>query len=142
MYLGGMIDRNDEVYVIEFNARWGDPEAQVIIPGIKNDFYRMSMDVVEHGLQDLSIINDDKYRVVVTGAARGYPGDYSSVIGKEVFGIRLAQQNPNVRIYPAGVKENNGHHFVIFLCCKSYGFPPMGRVFGNCPINCFYIWDM
>ncbi|MDP3732982.1 MAG: phosphoribosylamine--glycine ligase, partial [Candidatus Daviesbacteria bacterium] len=89
LYLGGMVV-NNKVYVIEFNARWGDPEAQVIIPAIKNDFLEIS-DAVNFGkLKSLKIDVDKKVRVVVAATSKGYPVDYSAAKDKKVFGVEKA----------------------------------------------------
>lgn len=109
MYLGGMlVKRKGELkpYLIEVNARWGDPEAQVIVPGIKNDLFEVSMNVFENGVKDLNLEIDDAYRVAVVGASRGYPGDYSAVNGMQVFGIQDVLDLKSVRLYPAGLFEH------------------------------------
>lgn len=115
LYLGGILIKNSgklTIYVIEFNARWGDPEAQIVIPGIVNDFFDVGMAVVRGTVGDLKLETDGKARVVVTGSSRGYPGDYSSVIGKEVFGLDEARKQEGVRVYGAGLKIKNGKYYV------------------------------
>jgi len=99
-----MID-DGKVYVIEFNARWGDPEAQVIVPAIKNDFYEMATMVIDGNINQLKIKKDKLYRVVVTAASRGYPGDYSEVIGRKIYGLDKIINSPNVAVFGAGVKK-------------------------------------
>lgn len=92
-----------EPFVIEGNARPGDPEAQLLAPGIKNDFFEMGMDVVEKRVGKLKIESDGRARVVVTGASRGYPGDYSVVKGKQVCGLEDAARVPGVKLCGAGI---------------------------------------
>lgn len=114
LYLGGMtIKQKGELrpYIIEFNARWGDPEAQVILPGLVNDLFEVSMAIVQGNIQNLELKMDGKARVVVTGASRGYPGDYKEVRGKQIFGINEARKIDGVRIYGAGVKEEAGKYY-------------------------------
>ncbi len=103
LYLGGMLVDNNP-YVLEFNARWGDPEAQVIVPSLVNDLFDISMAVAKGSIKNLQIQTDGKARVVVTGASRGYPEDYSKVKGKQIFGIDEAQKMDGVKIYGAGMK--------------------------------------
>src|SRR4030042_795655 len=103
LYLGGMIDSKGKIWVIEFNARWGDPEAQVIVPGIKNDFYQLSNDVISGNIKKIKIKKDNLYRVAVTAASQGYPSDYSKVTGKKIFGLDKILQNKRVKIFGAGV---------------------------------------
>ena len=106
LYLGGIITKKNEVKVIEFNARWGDPEAQVVIPSIKNDYYDLVCKVLEDTPPKIS--KDNKYRIVVTAAAKGYPGDSSAQIGKEIKGFSKLLENKNVRVHGTRitVKEN------------------------------------
>ena len=97
--------------VIEFNARWGDPEAQVILPGLKNDLFEVGIAIVEKGLDKLEIKIDGKSRVVVAGVSKGYPGNYASVKGKQIFGLDEAKKVKGVRIYGAGIKIIEGKYY-------------------------------
>lgn len=110
LYLGGMIS-NGKIYVIEFNARWGDPEAQVIIPSIKNDFYELAWQIINGQLTKIKIAKDNFYRVAVTAAARGYPDNYSNVVGKQIFGLDKLLKTKDIKIFSAGIKKSNGHYF-------------------------------
>lgn len=123
-YLGGIIDEGKKpahrssavqsegrVFVIEFNARWGDPEAQVIIPAIKNDFYELVTQVTDGKINKVKIKKDNLYRIVVTAASLGYPGDYSQVIGKQIFGLEEIKKAKNVKVFGAGVKIIKGNYF-------------------------------
>ena len=104
LYLGGMVDKNGKVWVIEFNARWGDPEAQVILPSVKNDYFELVSSIIKGSMPKIN--KDNKYRVVVTAASKGYPGDYSNVVGKEIIGFDKLFKK--VTVFGAGVKyENN-----------------------------------
>ena len=110
LYLGGMVVNGKE-YVIEFNARWGDPEAQVIIPSIKNDFVDVSDAIIFGKIKSLKLEIDKKVRVVVAAVSKGYPVDYSEVKGKKVFGIEKAIKL-GVKIYGAGIKKD-GRNWVV-----------------------------
>ena len=110
LYLGGiMVDNNP--FVIEFNARWGDPEAQVILPGLKNDLFEIGMAIVEGELHKLEVKMDEKSRVVVAGTSRGYPGNYDFVKGKQIFGLDKARKIKGIKIYGAGIKILEGKYF-------------------------------
>jgi len=107
LYLGGIIKQGTEdVYIIEFNSRWGDPEAEVLAPSITNDLYEISMAVIEGNINSIKIETDGKARVAVAAASSGYPGNYSMVKGKEIKGIDEAMKK-GVTIYGAGVKKVN-----------------------------------
>ena len=110
LYLGGMVV-DDEVFVIEFNARWGDPEAQVLVPAIKNDFIDIAEAIIFSKLNKIKINVDKKVRVVVAACSKGYPTDYTKVKGKKVLGIEKAIKK-GVKIYGAGIKKIN-NHFVV-----------------------------
>jgi len=115
LYLGGMLikvkGKDLSPYVIEFNARWGDPEAQVILPGLVNDLFETSMMIAEGNIGNMHLQTDGKSRVVIAGASRGYPGDYSQVRGKQIYGLDEARKVNGVRFYSAGVKEENGGYY-------------------------------
>lgn len=111
LYLGGIIDQKGKVKIIEFNARWGDPEAQVIVPKIKNDFFELAQSTIEGNISDLKVETDILYRVVVTCALRGYPVDYSNVVGSEVYGIEEIQKFDDIKVYGAAVKVKRGRNF-------------------------------
>ena len=104
LYLGGMANKKGKVWVIEFNARWGDPEAQVILPSVKNDYFELVTSLLK-GLM-LKIEKDNKYRIVVAAASKGYPGDYSKVTGKKIIGFENLLKKATV--FGAGAQwENN-----------------------------------
>ena len=114
LYLGGMLLGNGgglKPYVVEWNARWGDPEAQAIVPGIKTDLFEMGLSVASGDMRGLDISVDDKSRVVVAGVSSGYPGDYSAVNGKQIFGLEDAMAVSGVEVYGAGVSVRNGKYY-------------------------------
>lgn len=116
LYLGGMAVKTNgklDPYVIEFNTRWGDPEAQVIIPGLKVDLFEMGMEAAQGTLKRIKISDDGKVRVAVAGVARGYPrsAEYSQVRGKEIKGLDEVGKTDGVIIYGAGVKIEDGKHY-------------------------------
>ena len=109
LYLGAMITKMltyDKIFVIEFNARWGDPEAETIIPGIQNDYYELVSSALGGNILDIK--TDGKTRVSVAGCSKGYPKDYSAVKGKEIFGLEKLE---NVILYKAGIKKADERYF-------------------------------
>ncbi|MBU1126815.1 phosphoribosylamine--glycine ligase, partial [Patescibacteria group bacterium] len=114
LYFGGMMikEKGQLVsYVIEFNARWGDPEAQVLLPGLTNDLFEVSMAVVGGDIRNLRLRTDKNARVGVAGVSRGYPGDYEKVKGKQLFGLDEARKINGVKIYGAGIKRIDGKYY-------------------------------
>lgn len=109
LYLGGMLTK-DGIKIIEFNCRWGDPEAEVILPSIKTDYLELVEAVIAGQLKKTKIIFDGKVRISVAGCSKGYPGDYSSVKGKEIFGITDVMKVPGVYIFGSGI-QRKGNKF-------------------------------
>ena len=116
LYLGGMLvsskSGNGRVYIVEWNARWGDPECQVIVPGIINDMYEVGIATARGKISGLTISTDGKTRVAVAGVARGYPGDYSGVAGRRIWGLQKAIQMPGVTVYGAGIAVEDKKFYV------------------------------
>ena len=88
-YLGflfiGLIKVGEEPYVIEYNVRLGDPETQVVLPRIKNDFGELLLATVKGCLSQIEIQIDDRYATTVVAVSKGYPGDYQK--GKKITGL-------------------------------------------------------
>jgi phosphoribosylamine---glycine ligase len=104
LYLGGIVVKG-KVFVIEFNARWGDPEAEVLLPSIKNDLFQISEAIASNNIKNLKIERDKKVRIAIAGVSKGYPKDYLKVKGKKIFGIEKLQKIPGVKFYGAGIKK-------------------------------------
>lgn len=107
LYLGGILV-GEKVYIIEFNARWGSPEAEVLVPGIKNDFVDVANAIIRKKISKLNLKIDNHSRVSAVGASSGYPDDYSKVKGKQIFGIEKILKMKGVRFYSAGIKKVGG----------------------------------
>jgi phosphoribosylamine--glycine ligase len=115
LYLGGIVVMRDGVptiKVIEFNARPGDPEWQVIAPGIKSDMFILGRSAIQGHLWGTEVERDGRSRVSVAGVAKGYPDDYSAVIGKQIFGLEEASALPGIEIFGAGISVIEGRHYV------------------------------
>jgi len=72
-------------YVLEFNARMGDPETQVVLPLLKTDFLDVVEAVVEHRLDQVSVEWHDGHAVCVVMTSAGYPGPYE--VGEPIRGL-------------------------------------------------------
>lgn len=84
LYTGLMIVKGAP-YVLEFNARMGDPETQVVLPLLKTDLLEVMEAVVEHRLDQLSVDWHDETAVCVVMASGGYPGAYQT--GLAIHGL-------------------------------------------------------
>ncbi len=117
LYLGGIVTRSAssgqaEVKIIEFNSRWGDPEAEVIIPSIKTDYLTIIQSILNQKLSKIKIKFDKKVRISVAGCANGYPTDYSKAKGKKIYGLLEATKLPGVSVYSSGISEKDGNFIV------------------------------
>jgi phosphoribosylamine--glycine ligase len=95
----GLINVKGEPYVIEYNARLGDPEAEAIIPRIKSDLFDLIEGVAFNDLGKRELIIDDRFTATVVLTSGGYPGHYEK--GYEISGLDTAD---NCIVFHAGTK--------------------------------------
>ncbi len=84
LYAGLMLV-HEVPYVLEFNARLGDPETQVVLPLLKTDFLDVLEAVVEHRLDQVQVEWHDGHAVCVVMTSAGYPGPYD--VGEPIHGL-------------------------------------------------------
>ena len=101
LYAGLMVV-NGIPYVLEFNARMGDPETQVVLPLLKTDFLDVIESVVEHRLDQLPIEWHPDAMVCVVMASGGYPGPYQQ--GLPISGLSFSTETSV--IFHAGTAQN------------------------------------
>ncbi|TVQ39354.1 MAG: phosphoribosylamine--glycine ligase [Spirochaetaceae bacterium] len=102
LYFGIMVtDRGPRT--LEFNLRFGDPEAQVLLPLIKCDFGSLSEALVQGRLADFPIEVSQKSAVGVVIAAAGYPGTYKTGITVESL-----PESDSIRLFHAATTERDG----------------------------------
>jgi phosphoribosylamine---glycine ligase len=102
----GLINVAGDPFVIEYNARLGDPESEVIIPRIKSDLFELIEGVAQGDLERRTIEIDNRYVTTVMAVSGGYPGDYAK--GKLIKGLN--DINGSV-VFHAGTK-NSGEDIV------------------------------
>lgn len=92
--------------VLEFNARFGDPETQVILPRLQNDLVDVMLACAEQRLDEVELSWCDAWAVSVVLTSAGYPGSYEK--GKVITGIEDAEALDGVTVYHAGTREQDG----------------------------------
>ncbi len=101
IYAGLMIDEAGDPYVIEFNCRFGDPEAQVVFPLIEGDFGQALLDAANGTLSQDALTVSEGAAVCVVLASGGYPGSYGK--GFPIEGLDVAADN--IFVFHAGTAE-------------------------------------
>jgi len=95
--------------LLEYNARLGDPEAQVILPRLQTDLLEVLLDVVEGRLASRTLEWSRDAAVAVVLVEAGYPGRAET--GKRILGIDEARRIEGVKVYCAGVRQEDGRLF-------------------------------
>ncbi|MBU1172679.1 MAG: phosphoribosylamine--glycine ligase [Proteobacteria bacterium] len=101
LYAGLMIDR-DKIKVLEFNARFGDPEAQPLLMRLKSDLVELMLACIDGTLDRHTMDIDDKAAVCLVMAAGGYPNSYAK--GKVITGLDVAAKIKDVVVFHAGTQ--------------------------------------
>jgi phosphoribosylamine--glycine ligase len=97
---GGLMITSEGPKVIEFNARFGDPEAQVILPRLKTDLLDIMLAVINGKLNQVKIECSDDACVGVAMASGGYPGSYKT--GFPITGLNSLDKD--ILVFHAGTK--------------------------------------
>ena len=92
--------------VLEFNCRFGDPETQVILPRVKGDLLPLLEATIDGRIDEMKIELDQRKAVTVVMASAGYPGNV--VAGKKISGLDACAKMPNVHVFHAGTRRENG----------------------------------
>jgi phosphoribosylamine---glycine ligase len=97
----GLIKVGDEPFVIEYNARMGDPETEVVIPRIKSDLLELLIACSKGQLDKCKLVTDERTVITVMMVAGGYPGNYEK--GKIINGLEKVSESI---VFHAGTKLN------------------------------------
>ncbi len=108
LYVGLMI-KNNEPFLIEYNVRMGDPECQVIIPRLKTDLLRIFQSSISNNLNKIKIQWKKNKCMTIVLCSKGYPGKY--IKGKKIRNIYKLKKQKNVLIFHAGTKLLNNELF-------------------------------
>ncbi|HET7178247.1 MAG TPA: phosphoribosylamine--glycine ligase [Chryseosolibacter sp.] len=98
----GIMNVGGNPFVIEYNARLGDPETQAIMPRIKSDFLELLVAAAKGELQGKDLEIDPNHSVTVAMVSEGYPGQYLK--GKVIRGL---QADADHYVFHAGTKKEN-----------------------------------
>ena len=102
---GGFMLTPEGPKVLEFNARFGDPETQVVLPRLESDLVEVMYAVAQGRFEDIDLRWSDTWAVCVVLASEGYPGAYEK--GKVILGIDEAEDLKGVTVFHAGTALNS-----------------------------------
>ena len=99
----GLINVNNEPFVIEYNCRMGDPETEVVLPRLKNDLVELLVAMYKGTLQDIKIEMDKRACCTVMAVSGGYPGNYKKNV--KISGFENVRNEKDTLIFHAGTKQ-------------------------------------
>ncbi|MBR98674.1 MAG: phosphoribosylamine--glycine ligase [Flavobacteriaceae bacterium] len=102
----GLIKVQDSPYVIEYNVRMGDPETQVVLPRIKNDFGEILLSISSKKISEIKLEIEDKFATTICAVSDGYPESYQK--GKKIIGINKVQDS---KVFHAGTSSKGMNIF-------------------------------
>ena len=104
LYAGLMITPQGEVKVLEFNCRFGDPEAQPVLMRLRSDLYQLCQQAVDGQLETTDLLFDERPALGIVMASGGYPGSY--VTRQLINGLASVDQT-DCKIFHAGTQALN-----------------------------------
>ena len=108
LYVGLMI-KNGEPFLIEYNIRMGDPECQVILPRLETDLFKIIMNTVKNKLKKTKIKWKRNKSMTIVLCSKGYPNKYKN--NRPIMKIEKVALSKNDFIYHAGTKLSNNQLF-------------------------------
>ena len=103
----GLMLTEDGPKVLEYNARFGDPETQVVLPRMQNDIVEVFEACVDGTLDKITLEFEDNAAVCVVLASEGYPVSYEK--GYKITGLEKFEENDSYFVFHAGTKlDENG----------------------------------
>jgi len=94
------------INVVEFNARFGDPETEAVLPRLGGDFAKVLLACADGNLSESDVVVKDEMAATVIVASGGYPGSYAK--GKAIAGLDEAAQVPGAIVFHCGTKAQDG----------------------------------
>ena len=108
LYVGLMI-KDNEPFLIEYNVRMGDPECQVILPRLNSDLVKIISFAVQNKLNKINIKWKKIKSMTIVLCSKGYPGKYKKLV--EIKNLTNIKLKKNFFIFHAGTKYINGNIF-------------------------------
>jgi len=133
---GGLIIINNVPKVIEFNARMGDPEAQVVLPRLKTDLVDVMLAVVNNKLDEINIEWSEEACVGVVMASGGYPGTYKTgfrISGFDDVDKDIMVFHAGTRISPEGQVMTSGGRVLTVTAMGKDLAEAREKVYANIP---------
>ena len=110
LYVGLMIKDNNP-YLVEYNVRMGDPECQTILPLLKSDFLELMLSCCEEKLENHIIEWKNKKSMCIVLCSNGYPDKYKKNV--KINNLKEITNNKNIFIYHAGTKSINNEVYAV-----------------------------
>jgi phosphoribosylamine--glycine ligase len=124
LYAGLMVI-DGEPRVLEFNARLGDPETQVILPLLKTDLVELLLAATEHRLDQATIEWHGRAAVCVVVAAEGYPGTIRT--GTPIYGLEKEDSKDSLMIFHAGTARGSSADAIVTAGGRVLGITGIGE---------------
>jgi phosphoribosylamine--glycine ligase len=122
LYAGLMINAQEEVFVVEFNCRLGDPEAQPLLMRLQSDFVDLLQAAVTHKLDNVQAQWDERVALGVVLAAKNYP--VAPITGDAITGLENVN-SADVQVFHSGTTQNEAGQIVTaggrVLCVAALG---------------------
>jgi len=119
--------------ILEYNARFGDPETQVILPRLKTDLVEIMEAVIDGSLEKLTIQWKEEAALCVVMAAQGYPGSYQK--GEVIEGLDKANSLDGVVVFQAGTASKEEH--IVTAGGRVLGVTALGKTLEDAQKNAY-----
>jgi len=133
----GLINVNGDPFVIEYNARMGDPEAESVIPRIKNDLLELFLAVGNKTLDQHKIEVDPRYTATVMLVSQGYPGSYEK--GKPITGF---EEVADSLVFHAGTSFDASGEKVLSSGGRVFAVTSYGETMQEAFSKCYHNADL